>query len=311
MKGNSNLQKARKEKNNEFYTSFKDVNDEVDRHRSHFKDQIVYLNCDGLKSEFYRYFKNKFKSLGLKKLIATHYDTKSKTYKLEYDGKEEIKTTLNSNGDFRSLESMECLVECDIVVTNPPFSLFREFISLLLEFDKKFLIMGNNNALSYVEIFQHIQNGRMWLGYNSNKTMEFKLSPDYEIWDRIDEEGNKYGKVPAISWFTNLPHKKRNEEIPLFRNYNKEDYPEYDNYSVIDVSKVKDIPQDYKGIMGVPITFLTKYNPDQFVILGITKSNSKEDPLVGLRKDYIKHDRPYLNGKRTYPRIMIKHKKDV
>jgi hypothetical protein len=207
-----------------------------------------------------------------------------------------IKTELKQNGDFRSDESIALLKECDIVVTNPPFSLFREFVSLLDEHKKQFLIVGNNNAITYKDCFKMIKEDKMWLGVNSNKTMEFELSSNYQTWNRISLEGKKFGKVPAISWFTNLSHKKRNEDIILYKEYTKADYPKYDNYNAINVDKVKDIPKDYFKVIGVPITFLSSYNPEQFEIVG------NEYDLN------ISKSRGYIDGKRMYSRIFIKRK---
>lgn len=197
--------------------------------------------------------------------------------------KDIIKTPLKQNGDFRSPECIEILKEADIVVTNPPFSLFREYIAQLIKYDKKFIILGNNNAVINKEIFPLIKDNKLWLGYNSNKTLEFRVPDDYKF-SREDDNG-KYGKVPAISWFTNLETKKRTEDLLLFRTYNAKDYPKYDNYDAINVDKVKDIPMDYYETMGVPITILDNYNPNQFEILGIT-NNAKEN-AYGLKQDTI------------------------
>lgn len=191
-------------------------------------------------------------------------------------------TILDGDGDFRSEESIEYLKEADVVVTNPPFSLFREFVEQLIEYKKKFLIIGNNNALTYLDIFRHIQNDEMWLGYGANKTLEFRLNNDYQKWSRV-ENGIKYGKVPAISWFTNIDIEKRHEEIVLYKKYSYDDYPTYDNYDAIEVSRVTDIPVDYYKKMGVPITFLNNYNPEQFEIIGLGITSAGK--AIGV-KDY-------------------------
>jgi hypothetical protein len=309
---NSNLHKAKKEKNNEFYTQLSDIEKELGHYKDHFKDKIVFCNCDDpSESNFWNYFALNFEYLGLKKLVSTHFEFDKPSYKLELqadingDGKvnklDTIKTDLKQNGDFRSDESIEILKECDIVVTNPPFSIFRDFISLMVEYDKKFLVLGNNNAITYKDVFKHIKENNLWLGVNNNKTMEFRLSDDYEKWNRIDKEGNKYGKVPAISWFTNLEHNKRNEKLILYKEYNENDYPKYDNYEAINVDKVKDIPIDYKGVMGVPITFLDKYNSEQFEILGCNRGVNQD--INGI---YGKSS--YINGKETFKRLFIKNK---
>lgn len=243
-------------------------------------------------------------------------DVKEILEKAEKGGK---MTKLIGDGDFRSSESKELLKQADIVVTNPPFSLFREYVAQLIEFDKKFVILGNNNAITYKEIFPLIKNSKMWLGYSANKTMTFRLSNRYKRWNYIDENGNKYGNVPAITWYTNLDIKKRHEELILVKKYNPLDYPKYDNYDAIEVSKVKDIPKDYDGVMGVPITFLDKFNPEQFEILGITDRQNTS----GLRtKKYKIEETPRANDlnarsvikignnyKAVYARILIKNKK--
>ena len=217
-------------------------------------------------------------------------------------------TQLKQDGDFRSAEAVEILKECDIVISNPPFSLFREYVAQLIQYEKKFLILGNNNAITYKEIFPLFKNNKMWLGVQSNKTMEFRLHESYVKWNRLDVDGNKYGKVPAISWFTNMEHNMRNQPLILYKKYTPEDYPKYDNYNIINLNKVKDIPINYDGVMGVPITFLGKYNPDQFEIVG-SRRWSKNDELLPLyRGDKTLHtdNKTLINGKETYDRIFIK-----
>ena len=182
-----------------------------------------------------------------------------------------VLTALDGDGDFRSEESIAFLKEADIIVTNPPFSLFREYVSQLMEYNKKFIILGNNNAITYKEIFPLIKENKIWLGNNVNKTIEFRLSDNYKKWDRIDG-GIKYGKVPAISWFTNLDINKRHEDLILYKKYSDEDFLPFDNYDAINIDRTSDIPCDYYQTMGVPITFLNIYNPDQFEIIGITKT---------------------------------------
>lgn len=253
-------------------------------------------------------------------------DVKEILEKAEKGGK---MTKLIGDGDFRSSESKELLKQADIVVTNPPFSLFREYVAQLIEFDKKFVILGNNNAITYKEIFPLIKNGKMWLGYSANKTMTFRLSNRYKRWNYIDENGNKYGNVPAITWYTNLDIKKRHEELILVKKYDPLDYPKYDNYDAIEVSKVKDIPKDYDGVMGVPITFFDKFNPDQFEVVGQGQGNLfRQISDKGLRASFvdsyykfggkgaIKENHPVLgyynnDGKPIIPymRILIKKKK--
>lgn len=310
MSKNSNLTAAKKAKNDEFYTQLTDIEKELVHYKDQFRDKVIYCNCDdNEESMFWKYFELCFEHLGLKKLIATHYDEEKPTYKIELtkdvngDGKvtkeDIVKTPLKCNGDFRSDECIEILKEADIVVTNPPFSLFREYVAQLIEYDKKFLIIGNNNAITYKEIFPLIKDNKMWLGYSANKTMEFRLPDNYEKWNRIDENGVKYGNVPAISWFTNLDVKKRHEELILFREYSPEKYPKYDGTDIINVDKVCDIPIDYDGIMGVPITFTTQYCPSQFEIIGLDRY-CEYNPNYGKRF--------FIDKKEIYARILIKKK---
>lgn len=236
----NSLHKAKKAKNDEFYTRREDIDDEL-QHYSF--NGVVYCNCDDYRvSEFVNYFKDNFHNLHLKALYATNFDNGSGAYKYYYNGLNELKTPLKQNGDFRSPECIDILQEADIVVTNPPFSLFREYIAQLIKYDKKFIILGNNNAITCKEIFPLIKDNKLWLGYNSNKTLEFRVPDNYKF-SREDDNG-KYGKVPAISWFTNLETKKRTEDLLLFRKYNEKDYPKYDNYFAWNVDKVKDIPLD-------------------------------------------------------------------
>lgn len=291
MAKNTNLHKAKDAKNDEFYTQLTDVSKELMHYKHHFKDKIVFCNCDDPTwSAFWKYFHLNFAELGLKKLISTHYDREKATYKMEYEGGNDndieagVKTSLEGNGDFRNAECIELLKEADIVVTNPPFSLFREYVAQLMEYEKKFIVWGNNNAITYKEIFPLLKENRMWLGYTANKTCVFRLSDEYMKYDeKITAQmgdGCKYGKVPAISIFTNLDITKRHEKLILWKNYTPEEYPKYDNYDAINVDKVTDIPCDYDGIMGVPITFLDKYSPEQFEIIGLL--NSSDNILAGI-----------------------------
>lgn len=291
MARNTNLHKAKKEANNEFYTQLSDIEKELSHYKDHFKDKIIYCNCDDHKwSNFFRYFSLNFEFLGLKKLIATHFDAEGISYKLEItadingDGKinhlDTTETPLKQNGDFRSPEAIELLKEADIVVTNPPFSLFREFIGQLMEYDKKFLVIGTLNMIGYKENFTHILNDKLWLGISAPKQF---IEPDKNI--------KKFGN---ICWFTNLEHKKRNEEIILYKEYNELEYPKYDNCDAINVDKTKDIPCDYNGIIGVPLTFMNNFNPNQFKIVGFRKGNDGKDLKI--------------NGRDIFSRILIKNK---
>ena len=239
--------------------------------------------------------------------MATNYDIGDGAYKWEYDGENETVTELEGNGSFNSEECIAYLEEADVVVTNPPFSLFREYVKQLMDYNKKFLIIGNQNAITYKEIFPNIKNNQLWLGYSTNKTMKFQLSDSYEKWDEMDKNGKKYGKVPAITWFTNIPNNKRNKPLDLYRKYNPTDYPKYDNYDAINVDKVTDIPEDYDGAMGVPISFLHKYCPTQFEIVWTTDrgGDGKIDYLKNNKWDGL-WDSAFVNGSKVYKRIFIK-----
>lgn len=328
------LEAAKAAKNDEFYTRREDIEKELMHYKEHFRDKVVYCNCDDpTRSEFWQFFVRVFKDWGIKKLIATHYepDEKNYAYKLELtedtngDGRidwldKPTMTPIQCNGDFRSAICIELLKESDIVVTNPPFSLFREYLAQLMEYDKKFLILGNMNAVSYKEVFPLIKENKMWAGFSFNKTMEFIMPDTYELKGKayIDENGRKHGFVAGISWFTNLEIEKRNDKLDLRGNYyDPEKYPEYDNYDAIDVSKVKDIPCDYAGMMGVPITFLDKYCPEQFEILGITQRNDDPYKLKRYTTDEYKNANNLntratilVNGvlKSVYARILIRNK---
>ncbi|MDD3772469.1 MAG: adenine-specific methyltransferase EcoRI family protein [Weeksellaceae bacterium] len=321
---NKNFHSAKDNKQDEFYTQLSDIERELKYYKQHFKDKVVYCNCDDPRvSNFFHYFSYNFEKLGLKKLIATCYKSqeidlfsqndKEQAIYLEYNGDKNgnfipdpneigIKP-LKGDGDFRSKESIDLLTQADIVVTNPPFSLFREYVAQLMEYDKKFVIVGSQNAVTYKEIFQYFKDNRIWVGYKSGD-MEFKVPDHYEEREtrfRQDETGQKWRSLGNICWFTNLDISKRHEDLILYKTYNPEEYPTYDNYDAINVNKVAEIPMDYKGAMGVPITFLDKYNPDQFEILGIDRPLVEE--ITG------KVSRFRINGKEIYARIVIKNKR--
>ena len=314
MAKNNNLHNAKKAKNDEFYTRLEDIEKEMCHYREHFRGKVIYCNCDDPKeSNFFKFFSLQFEFLGLKKLISTGYKENGHGVAYIYEGDKnennlpddsEIRTyELQGNGDFRSEECIEFLKEADVVVTNPPFSLFREVVAQLVEYNKKFLLLGNNNAITYKEIFPLIMSNKMWLGYSNNKTMEFVLSDSYEKWDRI-ENGKKIGKVPAISWFTNLEHDHRNRPLDLTQRYDPRYYPKYDNYNAIECSKVMDIPRDYDGVIGVPITFLDKYCPKQFRIID-ARTIALNDKQKNKSTLLIKDADSAINGKATYARICI------
>ena len=301
-----NLANAQSSKNDEFYTQMTDVEKELKHYKEHFKDKTILCNCDDpVHSAFWKYFHLNFNHLGLKKLISTHYLAQQfkwdlnaeKPYVMEYTGENDndvnvgTKTYLKGDGDFRSAECIEFLKESDIVVTNPPFSLFRELIDLIITHNKQFLIIGNKNAYAYKEIFTLIKNNKIWTGYNAVHNF---IQPDGNI--------KKFGN---IGWFTNLQSKKRNEELILTKTYNEIDFPYLDNYNAINVGKVVNIPKDFNGYMAVPITFIDKYNPNQFEIFGITNTGEKNP---GIRLPNTAHGRPLLNGKELYIRILIRKK---
>ena len=291
---NKNLTNAKKAKNDCFFTLLKDVEKEVSQYD--LKGKVIYCNCDDYRySNFVKYFKDNFEELKIKKLIATNYDTGEGAFIYEYDGVNELVHKLNGNGDFRSPECIAYLQEADIVWTNPPFSLFREFVDVIMTHGKQCLIIGSQNAFTYKEIFKMIKNNKLWTGYNMVK--EFN-QPDGSI--------KKFGNV---CWFTNLTTNKRNEEMVLTKNYNLIDYPKYENYEAIEVNRLVNIPKDYDGVMGVPITFIDKYNPEQFEILGHTSSSDKSPEVEALRTDPNHRNRGLINGKEKYDRILIRRKK--
>lgn len=275
------MAEARVNKKDEFYTKMETIENELKHYEKCFENKVVYCNCDDPEySNFVKYFLNNFERLKLKKLIASCYkernfnlfnltnDFEKATY-IEYTGNEIVKKEFNGDGDFRSQESIELLKVSDVVVTNPPFSLFKEYVAQLVDYNKKFLILGNVNAITYKDFFKLLKENKVWAGVSFNKTVEFMLPEEYTEWDKI-ENGIKYAKVPAISWWTNLTHNKREKlEVNKLYEENKENYPHYYNYDGIDVRQLSDIPKDYNGIMGVPITFIGKYDANKFEILGL------------------------------------------
>ena len=270
------LSEAKKNKNDEFYTQLVDIERELHHYKNHFKDKVVFCNCDDPEeSNFWKYFELNFEHFGLKKLIATHFEFDKPSYKIElnsYRGTP-IKTKLEQNGDFRSPECIEILKESDVVVTNPPFSLFREYIAQLVEYDKKFIIIGHQNAISYKDVFKLIKENKVWLGSSIlGGNTEFRIPKNQEtstIFLRTDKDGNKLVKMDGIRWFTNLDYPKRHEDIFLFKEYTPEEYPAYVNYDAINVDKTVMMPNNYFKEIGVPISFISKYNPDQFEIIGL------------------------------------------
>ena len=287
MAKNNNLHNAKKAKNDEFYTRLEDIEKEMCHYREHFRGKVIYCNCDDPKeSNFFKFFSLQFEFLGLKKLISTGYKENGHGVAYIYEGDKnennlpddsEIRTyELQGNGDFRSEECIEFLKEADVVVTNPPFSLFREYVSQLVEYGKKFLIIGNKNAITYKEIFPLIKENKLWLGV-------------YSPSEYILPNGEKTKSVSGLCrWFTNLEHDHRNRPLDLTQRYDPRYYPKYDNYDCIECSKVMDIPRDYDGVIGVPITFLDKYCPTQFRIVGSADADITPKNWKGMTKEFVK-----------------------
>lgn len=338
MAGNKNLHRANREKNDEFYTQLIDIENELRHYIQHFKNKIIFCNCDDPEeSNFFRYFALNFEHLGIKKLIATHFDANQPTYKLELDRELDLnadgkidfqdiqRIPLQQNGDFRSPECVEILKSCDIVITNPPFSLFREYVAQLMEYEKKFIIVGNQNAITYKEIFPLIKDNKIWLGKGFKGNATHFINKYYEDYATAGDHREGMIRVSGVTWFTNLDLAKRHEELLLYRYYSPDEYPTYENYEAIGVSKTKDIPIDYDGAMGVPITFIDKYNPEQFDILGLGIANLGLE--VGVRPYKPEHrkyrkevqKRGVVDGdlymiidgivQVPYARIIIKHKR--
>jgi hypothetical protein len=344
---NNYLTNARKQKADEFYTQLSDIERELKNYKEQFKGKIVFCNCDDPEtSDFYYYFVSNYDELCLKKLITTHFEIDKPSYKLEYSGGADVKgnketvikraiklgkkTPLKQNfeqgsqadlfeiepvrsfsGDFRSPECIELLKQSDIVVTNPPFSLFREFVDQLMAYEKQFLIIGSLNAITYKEVFRHIKDNKLWLGYDNGGTKWFQVPMDYDIQteSRIKiENGIKYFSMGSVMWYTNLDTVKRHENLILYKEYSPEEFPKYDNYAAVNVDKVIEIPVDYKGVMGVPITFVDKYNPDQFEIIGLIAGNIRG--MAGIKSSNGK-DGPYINGKLKYGRILIRNRRPI
>ena len=328
---NLNLRSAKTDKKDEFYTQLSDIEKELKHYKNHFKDKVVLCNCDDPRvSNFFHFFSYNFEKFGLKKLIATCYKSQDsdlfsqnnseRAIYLEYTGDKNGNNVpdvseigikhLQGDGDFRSKECIELLKQADIVVTNPPFSLFREYVAQLIEYDKKFVIIGNLNALTYRNIFKLVKENKLWFGHSIHSgDREFRVPQDYPLnaaGSRVDEEGNKYIRVKGVRWYTNLDFNERHEDLILYKNYTPEEYPKYDHYDGINVDKTKDIPMDYKGNMGVPITFLDKYNPEQFEIIdGLNRYSILEGPTPETQGKYLSQ----VNGKPIYVRIIIKNKK--
>lgn len=298
---NTNLHKAKVIKNDEFYTQLDDIAKEVKNYKKRFSGKSVFCNCnDKPSNNFFKYFLTQFDVIGLTKLVAIEYVEGGHGIKytvendLNGDGiideSDIVVEELNGDGGFGTDESIEELKKCDIVCTNPPFSVFREFIALLMKYGKKFLVIGSKNAITYKEFFPLLKENKVWIGTGNVQNF---MQPDGTI--------KKFGN---IGWFTNIPHAKRAEPLPLTATYyddknRREEYPKYDNYDAIEVSKVVNIPKDYEGVMGVPITFLDKYCPEQFEILKCTAYSDNTHDGAGSM---------YIQGNKKYARILIKRK---
>ncbi len=346
------LRNAKKNKADEFYTQLADIEAELKHYKEQLYGKIILCNCDDpFESNFFKYFAMNFNHLGLKKLIATCYDSSPiaytqmsffdderavpnknrRAYKIEitevedYNGdgavdlcdiawllknKKNSLSLLKGNGDFRSEECVELLREADIVVTNPPFSLFREYVAQLMEYEKKFLIIGNQNAIAYKEIFPLIKENKIWLGFGFKGNVGFFINTQYTDYAKSSQHKEGMIRVSGVTWYTNLDTQKRHESLTLYKRYNPMEYPKYDNFEAINVSSTTDIPYDYDGVMGVPITFLDKYNPEQFEIIGMGTGDTAK--MIGVKKNYRgRTDLAYtVNGKSQCPynRILIRRK---
>lgn len=302
---NRTLHSAKASKKDEFYTQLEDINSEMRHYKEHFKGKVVLCNCDDPRiSNFFHYFSHNFETLKLKKLITTCYKNQDrdlfsrneseKAIWLEYNGDkdgnrvpdpEEIGIhEFEHDGDFRKEECIALLKQADIVVTNPPFSLFREYVAQLVKYDKKFIIVGHQNALHYKEIFKLIKDDKLWLGYGFKGNAAHFINDSYEDYATAGDHKEGMIRVSGVMWFTNLEIKKRHEDLILYKTYNPDDYPTYDNLDAIEVGKTSEIPCDYYGKMGVPDNFLEKYNPDQFELIGIPFGNSGKE--IGVTRNH-------------------------
>ena len=323
------LHAAKRAKKDEFYTQRVDIENELRHYKAHFKDKVVLCNCDDPReSEFFKYFVENFEKLGLKRLVATCYKSQDvdlfsqgdceraicqiyegdKNGNMVLDDDEVGVRLLERDGDFRSPECIEILKQADVVVTNPPFSLFREYITQLVQYGKKFLIIGHQNAITYKEVFPLFKENKIWLGFGFKGNAAHFRSRYQDVATASDHREGMI-RVSGVMWFTNLDVMKRHERLPLYKKYTPEEFPKYDNYDAIEVPKTADIPCDYDGVMGVPITFMDKYNPEQFEIIGATESEGKgfSNGLWHPKSDVAQAT---VNGKRVYKRIFIRRRGD-
>ena len=318
MAKNTNLTDAKKAKNDEFYTQIEDIEKELKNYKDFFRGKKVLCNCNdgklnGTWSAFAQYFSMNFEHLGLEKLTCVSYNENAHGVKYVYcgdkngnhiaDDTEWELSELKGHGDFSDEEGCQLMQECDVVVTNPPFSLFRDFVAQLMEYNKKFLIIGNMNAITYKEIFPLIKDNKLWLGASiKSGDRKFYVPDNYPLNASgcgIDEKGKRFIRVKGVRWFTNIEDAKRNLPLDLYKKYNSNDYPKYDNYDAINVNKTSDIPMDYNDVMGVPITFLDKYCPTQFEIVGLDRY---------VEGNTMPNKRMHINGKEIYARILIRRK---
>ena len=302
---NAKGNEAKKAKNNEFYTLMSEIEAECFRYKQQFYSKSIFCNCnDGLNSNFFNYFFKNFDAFGLTRLVGISYAPEGQALKYTVEDGDPsmiIETPLQGTGSFLSDESIEELDKCDIVVTNPPFSEFNKLIDLLMDHKKKFLILGNNTSINLKNVFYNFKMGNMWYGYKTNATMKFTMPDDYES-DIIDEDGNKIGKVPAISWYTNLKVSRRDDPLVLTATYysdtnKREAYPTLDNSDIILVGRVENIPSDYAGVMAVPITYVNHHCADQFELIANSSFSDKSCFGCGSL---------YLNGKKSFARVLIK-----
>lgn len=330
MAGNSNLHMSRAGKTDEFYTQLSTIEDELRHYRNYFRGKVIFCNADdpaigedgqdhfgddlgGYTSNFFRYFQLNFVQLGIKKLITTHYESSKPSYKYEIvstdvDGQtgipDYIKTPLQGNGDFRSQECLELLKECDIVVTNPPFSLMKEYLPLMVESGKQFLVLGNINHALYCENFVFFKENKVWLGYNSGHFW-FRVPDYYEAKGtdfKIDEQGQKWRRMGNICWFTNMDIDIRHQPLELYKVYSPEEFPTYDTFDAIECGKYSEIPADTDKIIGVPITYLAHHCNEQFEIIGEFKHGCDSEFDLAV---------PMVNGKAKYTRIAIRKRKSI
>ena len=321
---NERFDNAKKNKNDEFYTRLEDIEKELNHYKEYFKGKTIFCNCDDPRiSNFFKYFALNFNEFGLKKIISTCYKNQDvdlftqndceKAVYIEYTGNPNDPTStdfstievkeLKGDGDFRSQECIELLKQSDVVITNPPFSLFREYVAQLIKYDKKFIIVGHQNAISYKEIFSLIKENKLWLGYGFKGGAAHFINTHYEDYASAGDHKEGMIRVSGVVWFTNIDIKKRHEELVMYKTYNPEEFPKYENYEAINVDKSTDIPMDYDGVIGVPITFLDKYSPDQFEIVGLGIVGSceftKERRMEILDKNGVPTGKYTVNAKGT------------